>query len=157
MSSATTDGPALVCWDNSEGAGRAVAHAGTILPGRRAIVLFVHVPTEEARGILGGLSGPDAPVMGVSDAELVLERGVAAARAAGLDPTGVLLAADRRTSQLINASADEHDAVVIVMGQRKRSAIGKLLMGSVATEVLNSDHRPVLMVSPGEPGTYLSA
>lgn len=157
MTTENSNGPALLCWDNSDGAARAIEHAGRILgDGHPAIVLFAHVPTESARGILGGLSGPDAPIMGVTDAEDVLERGVGAARGAGFDATGLLIAAERKTAEIITSTADERDALVIVMGQRKRSGIGKLLLGSVAREVLDSEHRPVLMVSPGEPGSYPS-
>jgi nucleotide-binding universal stress UspA family protein len=155
MSTDNPNGPALLCWDNSEAAARAIEHAGRILgEGRPALVLFAHVPTEAARGVLGGLSGPDAPIMGVTDAEDVLERGLGVARRAGFQPTGMLIPAARKTSEVIAEIAEAHDALMIVMGQRQRSAIGKLLLGSVAREVLDSHHRPVLLVGPGPPGRY---
>ena len=44
--------------------------------------------------------------------------------------------------------AQETDASVIVIGLRKRSAVGKLLMGSVAQRVLLDADRPVLAVKP---------
>lgn len=144
--------PALLCWDDSDAAERAIEHAGGILPnGHRAIVFFAYVPTEAARGPLAGFSGPDAPIMGVGDAEDLLERGVSAARDCGLDATGLSLVAERRTSELIAALAEEHDAALIVMGQRRRSAVGKLLLGSVAREVLELHERPVMLVGPGRP------
>lgn len=147
------DGPALICWDNSDAAERAIQHAARILgQGHRAIVLFAYVPTEAARGPLGGLGGPDAPIMGVTDAEHLLERGVAAARAAGLDATGLAVIAERRTSEIIAALAEEHNAVLIVMGQPKRSQVGRLLLGSVAREVLGLHERPVMLVGPGRGG-----
>jgi nucleotide-binding universal stress UspA family protein len=43
---------------------------------------------------------------------------------------------------------------LIVMGQRQRSAIGTVLLGSVARDVLGSHHRPVLLVGPGAPAPY---
>jgi hypothetical protein len=92
MTAESSTGPTLLCWDNSDGAERAIEHAGRILGnGHEAIVLFAHVPSESARGILGGLSGPDAPIMGVTDAENVLGRGLTFAREAGFDATGKLL------------------------------------------------------------------
>jgi nucleotide-binding universal stress UspA family protein len=152
---ATPNGPALLCWDGSEGAASAIQHAGEILgPGHEAIVLFAHVPTEAARGVLAGFSGPDAPIMPIVDADDLLERGVGVAREAGLDAMPLRVAAERRTSEVIANVADEHDVRLIVMGQRERSALGTLLLGSVAREVLNSHHRPVLLVGPGSPGVY---
>jgi nucleotide-binding universal stress UspA family protein len=44
--------------------------------------------------------------------------------------------------------ASETDASVIVIGLRKRSAVGKLLMGSSAQRILLDADRPVLAVKP---------
>ncbi|MBV9338204.1 MAG: universal stress protein [Solirubrobacterales bacterium] len=113
---------ALLCWDGSDGAVSAIRHAARILgAGHDAVVLFAHVPTEAARGILAGFSGPDAPIMGISDAEDLLERGVEVAREAGFNATGLRIVAERRTSEIVIALAEEHDVVLIVMGQRQRS------------------------------------
>jgi hypothetical protein len=64
-------------------------HAARLIgPGHPAVVLFAHVPTESARGLLGGLSGRDAAIMGIADAEELLERGVGIAAASGFEATG---------------------------------------------------------------------
>ncbi|HVD29417.1 MAG TPA: universal stress protein, partial [Mycobacteriales bacterium] len=44
--------------------------------------------------------------------------------------------------------AQETDASVIVIGLRKRSPVGKLLMGSSAQRILLDADRPVLAVKP---------
>jgi nucleotide-binding universal stress UspA family protein len=144
-----SQGPVLLCWDGSASAGSAIAHAAQILgAGRRAIVLFAHVPTEEHRGVLAGPSGPDAPVIGVADAEDMLEEGLHVASQAGFDASGQRIAADRRTAEIIVAAAQEHDASLIVMGQRGRSGLKAALLGlgSVAQGVLSSYDGPVMLV-----------
>lgn len=148
-------GPALLCWDGSDGAASAIRYAAQILGrGREAIVVFAHVPTESARGVLAGFSGPDAPIMPIADAEELLERGVRIAREAGLDAAGMRVTAEGKTAEIIVGLAEERDALLIVMGQRERSALGTLLLGSVARDVLRSHHRPVMLVGPGSPGVY---
>lgn len=152
-------GPALLCWDGSDSSLRAIRQAARILgEGQRATVLFAHVPTESARGLLAGLGGPDAPIMGVTDAEVLLEQGIDAAREAGFDASPMPVVAERKTGDIIVTIADDQDASVIVMGQRGRSAIGVALLGSVARDVLNSHHRPVMLVGPSSgPGSEGSA
>ena len=44
--------------------------------------------------------------------------------------------------------ADEVDAALIVIGIRRRSPVGKLVMGSVAQRILMDAHCPVLAVKP---------
>lgn len=46
--------------------------------------------------------------------------------------------------------ADEADAQLIVIGLRRRSPVGKLVLGSVAQEILLGSDRPVLTVKAGE-------
>jgi nucleotide-binding universal stress UspA family protein len=155
MSADEPTGPALLCWDGSDSALGAIRHAARILgPGHAAVVFFAHVPTEAARGLLGGLSGPDAPIMGVGDAEALIERGVGLAREAGLEAAGLRVEAERKTSEIIVATAEDQDATLIAMGQRQRSALGTLLLGSVARDVLDSFHRPVLLVGPAGAAPY---
>jgi nucleotide-binding universal stress UspA family protein len=136
-----SQGSVLLCWDGSASAASAIAHAAQILgAGRRAVVLFVHVPTEEHRGVLAGTSGPDAPVVGLADAEDMLDEGVRVASEAGFDASGGRIAADRKTEEIIVATAQEHGAYLIVMGQRGRSGLkaAVLGLGSVAQGVLSS-------------------
>jgi nucleotide-binding universal stress UspA family protein len=152
-------GPALLCWDGSASSRRAIEQAAQVLgPGRPAIVFFAYVPTESARGILAGVSGPDAPIMGPTDAEAMLEQGMAVARSAGFDASAHGVVAERRTAEVIVATAEEADAPVIVMGQRGRSALGSVLLGSVARDVINnSSHRPVMVVAPSAPSPRSAA
>jgi nucleotide-binding universal stress UspA family protein len=144
------EGPVLLCWDGSASAGSAIQHAARIVGGngRHAVVLFAHVPTEAHSGVLAGTSGPDAPIVGPADAEAMLEQGVHVAVQAGFDAEGELVAADRKTAEIIVAVANERDAPLIVMGQRGRSGLkaALLCLGSVAQGVLKSYDGPVLLV-----------
>jgi nucleotide-binding universal stress UspA family protein len=47
------------------------------------------------------------------------------------------------------AVAAEVDAALIVLGLRRRTPVGKLIMGSVAQRILLGAHCPVLAVRPG--------
>jgi nucleotide-binding universal stress UspA family protein len=152
---ARDDRPVLICWDGSEGAARAIDDAASIVGrGRRATVLFAHVPTESARGVLGGFSAPDAPIMGHSDAEVLLEQGLRVAREAGFEAGALPVVAEGKTSEIIASTAEAEGSLLITMGQRERSAIGRLVLGSVARGVLETDHRPVLLAGPSRPGSY---
>lgn len=139
----------LLCWDGSESAERAISQAARVLGrDRPGVVLFVYLPTESAGGVLSGRPRPDAAVMNPSDADTLLARGVAVAEAAGLTAEGMLVAADRTTARTIADAAEARDAPLIVMGQRERSPLGTLVLGSVARDVLAAQHRPVLLIGP---------
>jgi nucleotide-binding universal stress UspA family protein len=142
-------GPVVLSWDGSNSASSAIAHAARILgPGRQAIVLYAHVPTEQHSGVLGGASRPDAPIVGVAEAEATLQDGVRVAREAGFEASGQRIEADRKTAEIIVAAADRYDAPLIVMGQRGRSGLKAALLGlgSVAQGVLGSYEGPVMLV-----------
>jgi nucleotide-binding universal stress UspA family protein len=150
MSAEDLHGSVVLCWDGSASATRAIEHASRILgEGRSAIVVFAHVPVEAHAGVLGGTRAPDAPIMGPADAEDLLEEGVRVARAAGFAATGRRVVAESKTAEIIVAAAEEHDAPLIVMGQRGRSGGLKaalLGLGSVAQQVLGMYAGPVLLV-----------
>jgi nucleotide-binding universal stress UspA family protein len=88
--------------------------------------------------------------MGATDAKDLLDRGVQAARQAGFEVTGLLVETEhKRISEIIAATAEEHDALMIVMGQGRSSPLGKPMVGPVTREVLGSSQRPVILVGAG--------
>jgi nucleotide-binding universal stress UspA family protein len=78
----------------------------------------------------------------------MLEEGVRVASQAGFEASGQRIEADRKTSEIVVATAEEHDVSLIVMGQRGRSGLkaAVLGLGSVAQGVLSSYGGPVLLV-----------
>jgi nucleotide-binding universal stress UspA family protein len=52
-------------------------------------------------------------------------------------------------AEQVVAVATAEDAKLIVIGLRRRTPVGKLLMGSVAQRVILDAHCPVLCVKPG--------
>jgi nucleotide-binding universal stress UspA family protein len=149
MSVEDPHGPLILCYDGSAAAERAIRIAPVLVGrGRAARVLYAYKPTERSLGVAQGAAGGriDAPVLGETDAQQLVERGVAIARDAGFEAEPLLVAADRRTAELIAAQAEELDAPAVVMGQRGMSGIKSAVLGSVSRDVVNSYHRPVVIV-----------
>jgi nucleotide-binding universal stress UspA family protein len=142
-------GPLVLCYDGSEAAQRAIRIAPVLVGrGRAARVLYAYKPTERSLGVAQAVAGGriDAPVSGEADAHKIVDAGVAIAREAGFEAEPLLLAADRKTAELIAATAEELDAPAIVMGQRGLSGLKSAVLGSVSREVVNAYHRPVVVV-----------
>jgi nucleotide-binding universal stress UspA family protein len=142
-------GPLILCYDGSDAAERAIRIAPVLVGrGRAARVLYAYKPTERSLGVAQAITGGriDAPVHGEADAHDIVDRGVAIARDAGFEVEPLLLEADRRTATLVAETAEELDAPAIVMGTRGLSGLKGVVLGSVAREVVNAYHRPVVLV-----------
>jgi nucleotide-binding universal stress UspA family protein len=149
MSVENPSGPLILCYDGSEAAERAIRTAPVLVGrGRAARVLYAYKPTERSLGVAQAAAGGriDAPVLGEADAHAIVDRGVAIARDAGFDAAPLLLEADKRTAELIAATAEDLDAPAIVIGQRGHSGLKSALLGSVSRDVVNAYHRPVVVV-----------
>ncbi|HEY6887581.1 MAG TPA: universal stress protein [Solirubrobacter sp.] len=142
-------GPFVLCYDGSDAAKHAIeVSTGLLGTGRKAKLLYVYKPMERSLGVAQAMTGGriDAPVSGETDANELIERGVAFAREVGFDAEPVLVKADRSIAEIITATAEEVDAPAIVMGQRGRSGLKTALLGSVSRDVVNAYHRPVIIV-----------
>ena len=85
--------------------------------------------------------GPPIP------ADQLVERVVSTFRDAGLNATGtVRRVSPGRTAEVIVDLAEESKAELIIMGTRGMSEIRSLLLGGVATKVVNRAPCPVLLV-----------
>jgi nucleotide-binding universal stress UspA family protein len=110
--------------------------------------LYAYKPTERSLGVAQALAGGrvDAPVHHEAEAEEILARGLIIAREAGFEPQPMLQVADRPTAELIAEAAEQLDAPAIVIGTRGHSGIKGAVLGSVARDVVNAYHRPVVLV-----------
>jgi nucleotide-binding universal stress UspA family protein len=147
--------PVLLCFDDSEGARRAIDDAARLLAPRSAVVLTVWEaardlttldPVGDAVGRLSGIYA-ELDAAGLQAARDVARRGAQLARDAGFEPrTRVECGAVWRTIIVVAA---EEDAAVIVVGARALSGPAAVL-GSVCARVSRHAGRPVLVVP--EPG-----
>ena len=87
-----------------------------------------------------------APISSEVAADTVVQDMTARASAAGVDVEVRQAAHTGEAADEVLRVAQEADASVIVIGLRKRSAVGKLLMGSSAQRILLDADRPVLAV-----------
>jgi nucleotide-binding universal stress UspA family protein len=139
-------GPILICYDGSPSAKHAVTIAGTLLAGRRAVVLDVGPLDVVAETYAAAGSGAADLSRAVFDGTLVqAEAGAALARQAGFEPEP-RAEVDTPTWRGIVKVADEIDAELIVLGSEGRMGLSELLEGSVSHDVAEHARRPVLVV-----------
>jgi nucleotide-binding universal stress UspA family protein len=143
--------PILLCFDRSDGARHAIETAGTLFPGRPAIVLHVWSPIAVIAASYGGMVAlPAYDDKELAGAALKLtDEGVRVATAAGLtaEPEVVEVTYEGTWHAILEV-AEKHDVALIVLGARGLSSFRSLLLGSVSHGVAQHAHRPVLIVPP---------
>jgi nucleotide-binding universal stress UspA family protein len=153
------DGPALVAYDGSAGAKRAIEVAGRLLGPREVIV--AHAWESQYRHSLTTRALSRGPVDDVHEivaaleqalsdhANAVLQEGVAAARAAGLTATGRTFESDEGVSRTLLAAVGELGAGLVVTGSRGLGGARSALLGSVSSSLIHNAGVPVLVVPEG--------
>ncbi len=145
----------LVCYDGSEDAQAAVAHAARLMPGADTTVLTVWEPFQVALSRTGGMGmgmGAAYPENGDIDAateqaaEARAAEGVERARAAGLVAEPRIAVRDDGVAGAILAVADDLNADAIVVGSRGLTGLRSMLLGSVSHAVLQHANRSVIVV-----------
>jgi nucleotide-binding universal stress UspA family protein len=148
-------GPILLCYDGSDDAGTAIEVAGSLFPGRETVsVCFWQPFAQVAKRFAIDLLEIVQEAESVNGRESVLaqeiaDAGAAIATRAGLASTGKAVEVSKPIDEAIIAYADEIDAPVIVLGARGRSAVGSMLLGDVAHDVVQRSTRAVLLVPSG--------
>ena len=93
--------------------------------------------------------GTDTPVEEIAQYDLALKRVEERLESEGVSYDIVKYVRDQSPSQDIIAAAEESNADLIVIGYRKRSAVGKALLGSQAQEIMMGAPCPVLATMEG--------
>lgn len=143
----------LVATDGSDPAERAARH-GLALAATTGAELhalsIVDVAAQQVTEDVGG--GPETAIATESLADASDAAVGAVAELADAQPAAPAVTTAVRTGtphREIVGYADEHDVDVIVVGTEGRSGLDRVLLGSVAENVLRTSTRPVLVVPPG--------
>lgn len=127
----------LVAVDGSPASDEALAEAATVALRLGAEVLVLHVQQLVAvQGV--AIVEPDA------EARALVDRGVNELVGRGVRATGESIV-DHSVAAAIVAAADRFDADLVVLGSRRPSEVGGILLGSVGHEVVSRTRRPVLL------------
>lgn len=143
---------AVIAYDGSDGAQAAIERAAELLGPRPAIVLTAWSPI-----LMGAPAGYLIPTHADElDEELeqrareTAQAGAQLARKAGFDASTRTARASSVWSAIVE-TADELDALVVIVGARGLSAVKSALLGSTSNGVLDHTARPVLVVPNPNP------
>ncbi|WP_189195993.1 universal stress protein [Micromonospora fulviviridis] len=121
-------GPVVVGWDSSASAAAALTTAQRLFPDREVVPVSIDSGS--------GDDSEDGPAVAATGEQPVTTVRVRA----GIGAPG------RAVADALAAVAADRKAGLIVVGSRGRSAVRKILLGSVAMATLHRAHRPVLVV-----------
>jgi nucleotide-binding universal stress UspA family protein len=151
-----SDGPALIAYDGSPAADEAIAATGRLLPGRPALV--VNAWESPLRHSLSGRALTSAPLTEIRDftgdletwlretAAATVADGVGLAEEAGLEASGEPVESSSTAWRVLIATAETHDATVIVAGSQGHGRAASVLLGSVSAGLVHHAERPVLII-----------
>jgi nucleotide-binding universal stress UspA family protein len=139
----------LVPLDGSELAETAVEHASALVAPGAATLILLQVVEPILAFTADGLSAtsPFDAEEALAGARTYLE--TLAERAAALGWTTEVDAVLGYAAGAIAAAARDHQVDVVAMATHGRGGIARVVLGSVATGVLQRSHTPVLVVPPG--------
>ncbi|KAB2910667.1 MAG: universal stress protein [Hyphomicrobiaceae bacterium] len=137
----------LVPVDNSDNAMRALKHAIKLAKENgpyELLIVYAHEPPVIYGEISVYLSEEKAKQLQQQHSEDILRPAIETAKAAGVPFTSEVLIGE--VSSAIVRYAEDKGCDAIVMGTSGMSAIGNLVMGSIATKVVHLTKLPVTLV-----------
>jgi nucleotide-binding universal stress UspA family protein len=142
----------VVATDFSDGAERALTVAIRFAKLLGATVDIVHVYPMAAAGVLSPIPGvvpmPPPPPDVIDEIERRLDALATQVREAGVN--GLTTSLEGRAADEIVAYANRVSTDLIVMGTHGRTGIRRVLLGSVAEQVLRQARCPLLVVPPAD-------
>jgi nucleotide-binding universal stress UspA family protein len=149
---AASAGTVVIAYDGSPAADRAIEVAGTLLPGREALVVHVYESQyRDSRAVRALAHGEVADIVKALDQALTDEaaettqRGVDRARAAGLDARGETIEASSGVWRTLVGLVRERGAALVVTGSRGIGGARSVLLGSVSSGLVHNAEVPVLV------------
>jgi nucleotide-binding universal stress UspA family protein len=142
----------LVPVDGSETANRALRTAVALAAEQSAALRIVYVSEETPVYVsMDTLPYPPADLLEAlrKEGERILAEAVASARNGKTEADGKLLVIDRpgqRISDAIEQEAEDWHADLVVIGTHGRRGFRRLLLGSVAENLIRISARPVLLI-----------
>jgi nucleotide-binding universal stress UspA family protein len=142
----------LVPVDGSETANRALRTAVALAAEQSGALRIVHVSEETPVYVsMDTLPYPPADLMEAlrKEGERILVEAVASARNGKIEADGKLLVVDhpgQRISDAIEQEAENWHADLVVIGTHGRRGFRRLLLGSVAENLIRISARPVLLI-----------
>jgi nucleotide-binding universal stress UspA family protein len=142
----------LVPIDGSDTSKKALTVAVVLAREQSASIHIVHVCDETPVYVsMDTLPFPPAAVMESmrKEGETILLDAVTSAREAGVEADGQLIVihhADQRVSEAIEQEAENGHADLIVIGTHGRRGFRRLLLGSVAENLIRISTKPVLLI-----------
>jgi nucleotide-binding universal stress UspA family protein len=135
----------VVASDLSEASDKVVSTAGDIARAFGAKLVSIHVVTQSRVDELGKTLPPESAYVDVIQDRIELDLDEQLSRVtSGIETSSIVIIGDEAAT--LHSYASDQKAGALVIGIRNRSRIGKLLMGSVAQEVLLESACPVVAV-----------
>ncbi len=142
----------ILCPTDASPTGNAAVALAYRLVADQGVVHLVHICEPPYVGnpiyppfVFGSVPAPESTTDGREHARAALQALVPASAEGRQVRTETHLPEDEDASQIIQDMAVALDVDMVVMGTHGRGALGRLLLGSVATEVLCKCERPVVL------------